>query len=103
MSSASLTTTQDAVRERTDRSSLLDWFSSVDHKKIGILYICTALVFLLIGGAEAMALRIQLIRPNNTFLGPELFNQMFTMHGTTMVFLVGMPILTGFANYLVPL
>src|SRR3984957_2856052 len=103
MSSASLTTTQDAVRERTDRSSLLDWFSSVDHKQIGILYICTAMVFLLIGGTEAVAIRIQLIRPNNTFLGPELFNQMFTMHGTTMVFLVGMPILTGFANYLVPL
>jgi cytochrome c oxidase subunit I len=103
MSSASLTGTQDALSERARGSSLFDWFSSVDHKRIGMLYICTAMVFLLVGGAEAMAIRIQLIRPNNTFLGPELFNQMFTMHGTTMIFLVGMPILTGFANYLVPL
>src|ERR1700678_2959000 len=90
-------------REDKGRSSLLDWFSSVDHKQIGILYICTALVFLLIGGLEAVAMRIQLVTPNNTFIGPRLFNQLFTMHGTTMVFLVGMPILTGFANYFVPL
>src|SRR5258705_4310905 len=84
-------------------SSLLAWFSSVDHKQIGILYICTALVFLLIGGAEAIAIRLQLVMPNNTLIGPSFFNQLFTMHGTTMVFLVGMPILTGFAHYLVPL
>jgi cytochrome c oxidase subunit I len=90
-------------REDENRSSLLEWFSSVDHKQIGILYICTALVFLLIGGLEAVVMRIQLITPNNTFIGPRLFDQLFTMHGTTMVFLVGMPILTGFANYLVPL
>ncbi len=86
-----------------EHSSLLEWFSSVDHKQIGILYICTALVFLLTGGLEAVAMRIQLVVPNNTFIGPQLFNQLFTMHGTTMVFLVGMPLITGFANYLVPL
>ena len=90
-------------RELPAESSLLGWFSSVDHKQIGILYICTALVFLLIGGAEAIAIRVQLVVPNNTLIGPSFFNQLFTMHGTTMVFLVGMPILTGFANYLVPL
>ena len=90
-------------RELSTGSSLLGWFSSVDHKQIGILYICTALVFLLIGGAEAIAIRVQLVVPNNTLIGPNFFNQLFTMHGTTMVFLVGMPILTGFANYLVPL
>jgi cytochrome c oxidase subunit 1/cytochrome c oxidase subunit I+III len=89
--------------QETDRASLLDWFSSVDHKQIGILYICTALIFLIIGGLEAVAMRVQLIVPNNTFIGPRLFNQLFTMHGTTMVFLVGMPLVTGFANYLVPL
>jgi cytochrome c oxidase subunit 1/cytochrome c oxidase subunit I+III len=92
-----------AEREERNRSSLLEWFSTVDHKQIGILYICTALVFLLIGGLEAVAMRIQLFTPNNTFIGPQLFNQLFTMHGTTMVFLVGMPLITGFANYLVPL
>ncbi len=89
--------------EDKDRSPLLEWFSSVDHKQIGILYICTALFFLLTGGLEAVVMRIQLIIPNNTFVGPQLFNQLFTMHGTTMVFLVGMPLITGFANYLVPL
>src|SRR6266403_504714 len=92
-----------AERDETRTSSLLDWFSSVDHKQIGILYICTALVFLLIGGAEALAIRLQLATPNNTLIGPSFFNQLFTMHGTTMIFLVGMPILTGFANYFVPL
>src|SRR6267142_6505281 len=92
-----------AERERTRAQSLLAWFSSVDHKQIGILYICTALIFLLVGGLEAVAIRLQLAVPNNTLIGPRLFNQMFTMHGTTMVFLVGMPILTGFANYFVPL
>lgn len=103
MTTGSMAEIQGAENEPVGRSSLLAWFSSVDHKQIGMLYICTALVFLLIGGAEALAIRIQLATPNNTFMGPDLFNQMFTMHGTTMVFLVGMPILTGFANYLVPL
>ena len=82
---------------------LLDWVSTLDHKKIGIMYILTAVFYLGIGGFEALLMRIQLALPNNTFLGPKMFNQLFTMHGTTMVFLVGMPILTGFANYFVPL
>ncbi|MQA89675.1 MAG: cytochrome c oxidase subunit I [Gemmatimonas sp.] len=82
---------------------MLDWASTVDHKKIGILYMLTALVFFVIGGLEALAMRIQLSRPNNTFLGPETYNQLFTMHGTTMIFLVGMPLLIGLAIYLVPL
>jgi cytochrome c oxidase subunit 1 len=60
-------------------------------------------LFLLIGGVEALLMRIQLVLPHNTFLSPATFNRMFTMHGTTMVFLVGMPILFGFGNYLVPL
>ncbi len=82
---------------------LLDWVSTLDHKRIGIMYILTAMFYLAIGGFEALLMRIQLSMPNNTFLSPEMFNQLFTMHGTTMVFLVGMPVLTGFANYFVPL
>lgn len=85
------------------RSGPWRWFSTVDHKDIGILYIMTAVVFFVIGGIEAELMRVQLMSPNNRFLDPETFNQMFTMHGTTMVFLLGMPILFGFANYVVPL
>jgi cytochrome c oxidase subunit 1 len=80
-----------------------DWVITVDHKKIGILYISYALVFLLISGCEAMLIRIQLAVPHNTFITPAAYNRIFTMHGTTMVFLVGMPILFGFGNYLIPL
>jgi cytochrome c oxidase subunit I len=79
------------------------WVVTVDHKKLGILYIVYAVFFLLVAGAEAMAMRIQLAVPNNHFLSPELFNEFFTMHGTTMVFLVGMTIIFGIGNYLVPL
>src|SRR6516162_2359337 len=84
-------------------SVLHDWTTTVDHKKIGILYILMAVVFLVIGGIEAMLLRWQLWQPRSELIGPDLFNQLFTMHGTTMVFFMGMPILIGFGNYLVPL
>ncbi|MHC5541872.1 cytochrome c oxidase subunit I [Singulisphaera rosea] len=80
-----------------------DWTSTVDHKKIGILYILMSLVFLVIGGLEAVLMRWQLVVPRNNLIPPDLFNQLFTMHGTTMVFFVGMPILIGLGNYLVPL
>src|SRR5580700_3373392 len=82
---------------------LHEWVTTVDHKRLGILYIAYALVFLVIGGIEATIMRIQLIRPQNHFVSPEEFNQMFTMHGTTMIFFVAMPLVFGFANYLVPL
>src|SRR5271157_647699 len=82
---------------------LHDCVTTVDHKKIGILYVLMAVVFLIIAGCEALLIRLQLLRPHNDFLGPDTFNQMFTMHGTTMVFFVGMPILIGIGNYLVPL
>jgi cytochrome c oxidase subunit I len=88
---------------RTWLEILHEWVTTVDHKKLGILYIGYALVFLLVGGAEAIAIRIQLMWPHNNFLSPEVFNRFFTMHGTTMVFLMGMPMVFGFANYLVPL
>jgi len=83
--------------------TLHEWVTTVDHKRLGILYIVYALVFLLIGGIEATIMRIQLIRPHNDFVSPQVFNRMFTMHGTTMIFFVVMPVLFGFANYLVPL
>jgi len=76
---------------------------TVDHKKLGLMYIGTALVFLVVAGLMAVAIRLQLAVPNNTLLEPEVFNRFFTMHGTAMVFLVGMPIIAGLGNYLVPL
>jgi cytochrome c oxidase subunit I len=82
---------------------LHEWVTTVDHKRLGILYILYALFFLVIGGIEATVMRIQLIVPHNDFVSPQVFNRMFTMHGTTMIFFVAMPILFGFANYLIPL
>jgi cytochrome c oxidase subunit I len=82
---------------------MYEWLTTVDHKRIGLMYIVYALIFLVIGGIEAMLMRIQLAVPNNHFVSPQVFNQLFTMHGTTMVFFAGMPILFGFGNYLVPL
>ena len=97
----------DLTSPRYSQAAVLQWLNgwvtTVDHKRLGILYTLYAIFFLLVGGVEAMAIRIQLIRPNNTFLSPEVFNRLFTMHGTTMVFLVGMTFIFGFANYLVPL
>jgi len=86
---------------RTER--LLGWIATVDHKRVGILYLITTLGFFCLGGLEALLMRVQLARPENALLSPQAYNQLFTMHGTTMVFLVVMPLLTGFANYLVPL
>jgi len=82
---------------------LHNWVVTVDHKKLGILYILYALMFLVIGGIEATIIRIQLIVPHNHFVSAEVFNRMFTMHGTTMIFFVTMPILFGFGTYLIPL
>jgi cytochrome c oxidase subunit I len=90
-----------ASRPLVDR--LHGWVTTVDHKRLGILYIGYALVFLLIGGIEATIMRIQLMVPHNEFVSPQVFNRMFTMHGTTMIFFVAMPITFGFANYLLPL
>ena len=83
--------------------TLHTWVTTVDHKRLGILYIVYALFFLVIGGIEALVMRIQLMVPHNNFVSPQVFNRMFTMHGTTMIFFVAMPILFGFANYLIPL
>jgi cytochrome c oxidase subunit I len=94
---------------RTERPSrpfvdmLHEWVTTVDHKRLGILYLGYALVFLVIGGIEAGIMRVQLIRAHNDFVSPQVFNRMFTMHGTTMIFFVVMPLVFGFANYLIPL
>ena len=80
-----------------------EWIVTTDHKKIGLMYIAASLMFFLIGGIEILLIRIQLARPESTFLSPDQFNQLFTLHGTTMIFFVAMPILFGFGNYLVPL
>ena len=82
---------------------IYEWLTTVDHKKIGLMYIVYALIFLVIAGFEAILMRIQLAIPNNHFVSPQVFNQLFTMHGTTMVFFMGMPILFGMGNYLVRL
>src|SRR5436190_7978645 len=83
--------------------TLHEWVTTVDHKRLGLMYIGYALLFLVIGGIEATIMRIQLAVPHARFVSPQVFNRMFTMHGTTMIFFVAMPILFGFANYLVPL
>jgi cytochrome c oxidase subunit I len=93
--------TETAAHPFVDR--LHEWVTTVDHKRLGILYLGYAMVFLVIGGIEAGIMRIQLIRPHNDFVSPQVFNRMFTMHGTTMIFFVVMPLVFGFANYLIPL
>ena len=87
---------------RTD-PGLIGWLSSVDHKEIGKRYIITALAFLLIGGLEALVMRVQLAGPNRHLLTPEAYDQLFTMHGVTMIFLYAAPVLSGFSNFLWPL
>jgi cytochrome c oxidase subunit I len=82
---------------------LHDLVVTVDHKKLGLMYIGTALVFLVVSGSMAGLIRAQLVVPNNDLVSPQVFNRLFTMHGTAMVFLVGMPIIAGLMNYLVPL
>ncbi|HET7036666.1 MAG TPA: cytochrome c oxidase subunit I [Thermomicrobiaceae bacterium] len=90
-------------REYARRYSIWDWITTVDHKKIGILYLMTSLVFFCIGGLLALMIRTQLARPNETLLSPDTYNQVFTMHGTIMIFLVVMPLNSAFFNILVPL
>ncbi len=85
------------------RGGWTSWFTTTDHKKIGTMYLIAAFAFFLVGGVEALLMRIQLGVPDNTFLTPERYNEIMTMHGTTMVFLFVMPMMAGFANYFVPL
>ncbi|HYG81913.1 MAG TPA: cytochrome c oxidase subunit I, partial [Pyrinomonadaceae bacterium] len=86
-----------------DEPGLRGWLTSTNHKSIGKRFIVTAFVFFLLGGVLAVLMRLQLARPENTFLGPDAYNQIFTMHGTTMMFLFAIPVMGAFATYLVPL
>ena len=79
------------------------WVTTVDHKKIGIMYFVTAFFFFLVGGIEALLIRLQLAQPDATVLTPEIYNQVFTMHGITMIFFAVMPLSASFFNYLLPL
>jgi cytochrome c oxidase subunit 1 len=101
--SSTLEPTTSASEQSTFLEMLHRWVVTVDHKRLGILYILYSTFFLLVAGAEALLIRIQLAYPHNHLVSAQVYNRFFTMHGTTMVFLVGMPFLFGFANYIVPL
>lgn len=94
---------EELERVWASRPGIPGFLTAVNHKVIGLRFIWTAVAFLLVGGVEALLIRLQLARPDASFLGPEAYNQMFTMHGTTMMFLFAVPILEGLAMYFVPL
>ncbi|MGE0879576.1 MAG: cytochrome c oxidase subunit I [Acidimicrobiia bacterium] len=94
---------EDLTRAWPEPRGIGDWLRNVDHKVIGVRYMVTAFVFFVIGGLEALSLRTQLARPNQDLLSPQAYNQVFTMHGLTMIFLFITPMFSGFGNYLVPL
>src|ERR671919_2836136 len=98
-----VSTRRSFFRRPSATSGLASWLTTVDHKRIGILYGVTAFVFFVIGGIEALLLRIQLARPDGTVVDAETYDQLFTTHGVTMIFLVVMPLGAAFFNYLVPL
>src|SRR6266540_7067410 len=93
-------TARQARREPTGWTS---WVTTTDHKRIGIMYLVLTFVFFILGGTEALLMRLQLSQANNTLLDPKTYNELFTMHGSTMVFLFVVPMMAGFANYLIPL
>ncbi len=86
-----------------DRRGLVGFFTTVDHKRIGMRYIYTSFFFFFVAGLLALVMRAQLSTPNGVVVGPDVFNQLFTMHGTTMIFLFNTPVLAGFGNYLLPM
>ena len=86
-----------------DRPGVIGFLTTVDHKRIGIRYIVTAFVFFFLAGSEALGMRSQLAHPNETLLSAGAYNDLFTLHGTTMIFLFNTPVLAGFGNYLLPL
>ncbi len=86
-----------------EETGIWSWITTVDHKRIALMYFATSLIFFLIAGAQAILIRIQLFRPANDFLSAEVYNEFFTMHGTSMIFLVAMPMAVAFFNFVVPL
>ena len=91
------------VRRPRSSTGFWSWFTTIDHKRIGILYGVTAFAFFLVGGFEALLIRLQLAQPNGTILSADAYNQVFTMHGTTMIFLVVMPLSAAFFNFIMPI
>src|SRR5471030_3297492 len=87
----------------TAKTGLMSWLTTVDHKRIGFLYGISALFFFLVGGFEALLIRLQLMVPNNHVLTATQYNEMFTMHATTMIFLAIMPLSAAFFNFIMPL
>jgi cytochrome c oxidase subunit I len=92
-----------APKAAPSETGLWSWITTVDHKRIGIMYAVSAFVFFLVGGIEALIIRVQLAVPNNTFISADFYNQLFTMHALTMIFLALMPLTAAFFNFLVPL
>jgi cytochrome c oxidase subunit 1 len=92
-----------AHRVQREASGWTSWITTTDHKRIGIMYMVTTFVFFCLGGVEALMMRLQLGAPDNTLVTPTTYNQLFTMHGTTMIFLFVVPMMAGLANYFIPL
>ncbi len=92
-----------AHRAEREARGWTSWITTTDHKRIGIMYMVTTFVFFCLGGIEALMIRLQLGAPNNTLVTPQIYNQLFTMHGTTMIFLFVVPMMAGLANYFLPL
>ncbi|MGA1522036.1 MAG: cbb3-type cytochrome c oxidase subunit I, partial [Ilumatobacteraceae bacterium] len=100
---ATPSTSYGVFRRPVETTGWKSWLFTIDHKKLGIMYGVVAMAFFIIGGIEALLIRAQLAGPNGTVLSADKYNQMFTMHATTMVFLFVMPMAAAFANYMVPL
>jgi len=92
-----------ALERSATESRIWSWLTTVDHKRIGILYLVSAMIFFVFGGVEAFLMRLQLMRPDNHVVSFQLFNELFTMHGITMIFLAVMPLIIGFVNFVMPL
>ncbi len=104
MATSVIDTTTTVVRHKTFSETYIgEWVTTTDHKKLGIMYIVTGFFFFLVGGMEALLVRTQLALPNGKVLSPQEYDSLFTMHGTTMIFLFVIPVLVGFGNYVVPL
>ena len=87
---------------RPPMTGWLGWVTTTDHKRIGILYLVTTFIFFVVGGVEALLMRLQLAQRSSDLIAAENYNALFTMHGTTMIFLFIVPVMSGFANYFVP-
>ena len=98
-----LTVTVPDIERPVNPTGIWGWLTTIDHKRIGILYGVTAFIMFLVGGVEALLIRTQLIGPDMEYVSAEVFNQLFTMHGTTMIFLAIMPLGAAFFNYIIPL